>query len=168
MNKELEFTIVYNRYKKQLYNYAFKMTRDRMIAEDIIQSVFEKYYSNMQDIRSADASSYWLFTTARNLIYMYFRSRKVRFTEDIDNVEAADDVNLPESLFENAELKTMMDEAVSALPVEFREVFVLREYSGLSYDEIAASLQIEEKLVKSRLFSARRKLLCKLSEKVNN
>lgn len=168
MNRDIKFTLVYNRHKKQLYNYAMKMTRDKMVAEDITQSVFEKYFTNMHSIRNPELELQWLFSVARNLINMYFRSRKVRQTEDLEEVEISDNVNLPESMLESTELKQMLNSALDAMPLDFKEVYVLREYGGLSYEEIAATLGIDGKLVKSRIHNARRRLLIILSGKYYN
>ncbi len=144
------------------------MTKDRMIAGDIIQSAFEKFYLNMQGIIKAESARYWLFTTVRNLVYEHFRRQKIRLAEDITEVELSDEYSNPDVIFEAKELKQSVNESIDKLGADLKEVFVLKEYGGLSYEEIAAALSIEEKLVKSRLFNARRKLLKILSGKIKN
>ena len=72
-----------------------------------------------------------------------------------------------EDVFILNETKEMVLAAIASLPGEQREVVLLKEYSGLSYDEIATICGIEATLVKSRLYSARQKLIKILSKKIN-
>ena len=69
----IDFTIVFNRHKKKIYNYALRMVSDKMIAEDVVQNVFIKLYENLGKIRNKKSISFWLFKTARNEIYSHFK-----------------------------------------------------------------------------------------------
>jgi RNA polymerase sigma factor (sigma-70 family) len=162
----IEFTLVYNRHKSRLYFYIYKMVNDKMIAEDIIQNVFIKYYENMSNIREKEYVASWIYTTARNEIFSLFR-KKLRRSEKIVNeeYEIPDENNLAIE-YENIELKKIIMNELELLPQEQKEVYLLREYSGLSYKEIADIQQIDEELVKSRLFKTRQKLIKKVSKLV--
>ena len=113
-----------------------------MPAEDIIQNVFLKLFENMNSIKNKDSINFWLFRSARNEVCIYFRNKKTR--KDQFNVE------------DTAQLIT---NALDKLPPEQKEVFILREYSGFSYIEIASLLELDEALVKSRLYKTRQKLI---------
>lgn len=165
-NHIVEFTLIYNQFKAKLYNYAIKMVNDTMVCEDLIQNTFLKLFENLDVIRKMGSVQYWLFTTARNEIFTYYRKKKVRVNRF--NAEDADENDLPaeESLdlqYELKELKELINYELSRMPVEQRDVFLLKEYGELSYKEIASLLNIDAELVKSRLFKARRKLIKRLS-----
>ncbi len=171
MNEIIDFTISYNRYRKKLYNFALRMTGDRMLAEDIVQTVFLRFWKQMNGIRNSSAVIFWLYKAARNEIYAHFRSKN-RNNERIAG-EDTGDLQIPgETDIENSfilnETKEMVLAAIAALPDEQKEVVLLKEYTGLSYDEIAAVCGIEAALVKSRLYSARQKLIKILSKKIND
>jgi RNA polymerase sigma-70 factor (ECF subfamily) len=140
------------------------MVNDKMIAEDIIQNVFIKYYENMSNIREKEYVASWIYTTAHNEIFSLFR-KKLRKSEEFVNedYEFPAENNLAVE-YENIELKKIIMNELELLPQEQKEVYLLREYSGLSYKEIADIQQIDEELVKSRLFKTRQKLIKRVSK----
>lgn len=145
------------------------MLRDKMLVEDIVQTVFLKFFENMHSIRNKDSISNWLFTTARNEIYTYFRSKKVKV--DQFNVADAEDLELSSKtdltkIYEMKELKELIMKELDKMPQEQSEVYFLKEYGQLSYKEIADVISIDENLVKSRLFKVRKKLIRNLSQVV--
>lgn len=163
----IEFTLIFNRFKKKLYNYVLKMTEDIMLTEDIVQDIFVKLYQNLDNIRSKENINFWLFTTARNEVYGYYRKKRIRSdqfgVEDPDEIEIESEESI-ENEFEKKEMKELILFELNNLPVEQREVFILKEYSGLKYTEIGDVLGIDEKLVKSRLNKVRNKLINKISK----
>jgi RNA polymerase sigma-70 factor (ECF subfamily) len=166
-NQIIEFTILFNKYKKRIYNYALKMLNDKMRADDIVQDVFIKLFENLNNIHNKQSIQFWLFKTARNEMMAFLRNTKNKkfITEavDIDEVEIGSEVSLEDEI-ENKELNKLILSELENMSEDFREVFVLKEYSGLSYKEIASLLEIDEDLVKSRLYKARQKLINKISK----
>ena len=154
----IDFTLIYNKYKKPLYNYLFKIVRAEMLAEDIMQNVFLKLYDNIARIRHAELVEIWIFRTARNEAYTHFRRTKNKIEEDIANYETV----LPSSNlineFEQQELIDLIEEELRQMDSSQSEVYYLKEYSGLSYKEIAGIMEITEDLVRSRIFKIRQKL----------
>ncbi len=140
-----------------------------MRADDIVQDVFIKLFENLNNIHNKQSIQFWLFKTARNEMMSFFRSSKTKklISEavDIDEVEIGSDVSLEDEI-ENKELNKLILSELENMNEDFREVFVLKEYSGLSYKEIASLLSIDEDLVKSRLYKARQKLISKISKLV--
>jgi len=138
------------------------MTEDIMLTEDIIQDIFLKLYQNLDNIRSKENINFWLFTSARNEVYGYYRRKKIRKdqfnVEDTDEIEIESKVSIEEEL-EKKELKELILTELNNLPVKQREIFILKEYSGLSYKEIASLMEIDEELVKSRLYKVRQQLV---------
>ena len=144
------------------------MVSNKMIGEDITQEVFLKLYNNLNDIKNRNSINYWLFKTARNEIYGYYRSKKIRVDQfnvaDTDDLEIAGENNLIENV-ELKEMKNILMNEIEMLPAEQKDVFLLKEYGEMSYKEIAAVLDIQENLVKSRLYKTRQKLIERISKK---
>jgi RNA polymerase sigma-70 factor (ECF subfamily) len=170
MQDILDFTLYYNRYKKKLFNYTLRMTGNRMATEDILQTTFMRFYLNMGNIRHGVAIEFWLFKAIRNEIYTWFKSKKRLsdnyLSEDISELSIEAEVTADSQLIES-EKKEIVLKAINSLPSEQKEVILLKEFSGLSYDEISEVCGIDTGLVKSRLYSARQKLIAQLSNKIN-
>jgi len=171
MQDILDFTLYYNRYKKKLFNYTLRMTGNRMATEDILQTTFMRFYQNMGNIKHGVAIEFWLFKVVRNEIFTWLRSKK-RISEnylsdDISEINIESEGS-PESQLLEGEIKEIVLKAVNSLPSEQKEVILLKEFSGLSYDEISEVCGIDTGLVKSRLYSARQKLIAQLSNKINS
>jgi len=143
------------------------MLNDKMRADDIVQDVFIKLFENLNNIHNKQSIQFWLFKTARNEMMVFLRNTKNKkfITEavDIENFEIENKISLADEI-ENTELKKLILNELEVMNEDFSEVFVLKEYSGLSYKEIASLLEIDEDLVKSRLYKARQKLINKISK----
>jgi RNA polymerase sigma factor (sigma-70 family) len=166
----IEFTILFNRYKKKIYNYVLKMTSDSMLAEDVVQNVFLKLYKNLDRIHNKERINFWLITTARNEMYSHFRSVKRKVDDhqtDLEDVDIVSPVSM-EYEFDIRELKEMILKELDTLPEEQKEVFILKEYTGMNYKEIADVMNIDTELVKSRIYKTRQKLIKRLSKKIFN
>ncbi len=138
-----------------------------MRADDIVQDVFIKLFENLDKIHNKESVQFWLFKTARNEVMTFFRSTKNKklFSNavDLDDVDIESTTSLADDI-ENKEMNKLILNELDNMNVDFREVFVLKEYSGLCYKEIASLLNIDEDLVKSRLYKARQKLINKISK----
>jgi len=145
------------------------MLNDKMRADDVVQDVFIKLFENLNNIHNKQSIQFWLFKTARNEMMSFLRNTKNKkfITEsvDIQKFEIENKDALVEEI-ENRELKKLILDELDSMNEDFREVFVLKEYSGFSYKEIASLLEIDENLVKSRLYKARQKLVNKISKLV--
>ena len=161
-----EFTVYYNCYKQPLFNYALKLSGDRMRSEDIIQNVFLRFFEKLPGIDSKESIRFWLFKSVRNEIYMYFRSKKVRVDQfnvkDIEDLSCSSPENV-ELQYELQNLKEILQNELNTLPVEQKDIFLLKEFGGFSYKEIADIHQIDEELVKSRLYKARTKIIKRMN-----
>jgi RNA polymerase sigma-70 factor (ECF subfamily) len=145
------------------------MLNDKMRADDVVQDVFIKLYENLNNIHNKQSIQFWLFKTARNEMMSFLRNTKnkkfISESVDIEKFEIENKDSLAEEI-ENRELKKLILDELDSMNEDFREVFVLKEYSGFSYKEIASLLEIDENLVKSRLYKARQKLVNKISKLV--
>lgn len=145
------------------------MLGDKMRADDIVQDVFIKLFENLNNIHNKQSIQFWLFKTTRNEIVGFLRSNKNKMlitqSVDLEEVEIIEPGLLSEDI-ENKETQKLIIEELEKMNEDFKEVFVLKEYSGLSYKEIASLLNIDEDLVKSRLYKTRQKLINKISKLV--
>lgn len=157
-NKILDFTLLYNRHKKQLYNYLLKITHSVMLSEDITHNVFIKLYDNLSSIREPEKVEYWIFSTARNEALSYLRHSKPQALEDIKEDIADDNENSPAELCERNQLSEIIERELKLMDSQQSDVYLLKEYSGMSYREVAGVMNISEELVKSRLHKVREKL----------
>jgi RNA polymerase sigma-70 factor (ECF subfamily) len=137
-----------------------------MAAEDIIQTVFLKFFENFETLRNPESANYWLFSSARNEFINYYRKnkRKSGFTDGLLSTHK-DDFEL-ENYIEMNDLKNIILTELNKMDYEQKEVYLLKEYGGLSYKEISESLEIDINLVKSRLYKIRQKLINKISKLV--
>lgn len=140
------------RYQKPVFNAIYHMVQNREDAGEICQAVFLKAYVNLKAFDPNRRFFSWIYRIAMNDSINFLSSR--RQTEPISPTFPSPAAG-PEEGLETAELRRHMIEAIGGLSPDQRAVLVLRHFSHLSYQEIASTLQIPEKTVKSRLFDAR-------------
>jgi RNA polymerase sigma-70 factor, ECF subfamily len=143
------------------YNLARWLTRDAHDAEDVVQEACLRALRYIESLKSGDARP-WFLTIVRNAFYDWIaRNRPTEVVQDDGTIlEAAEDpaaIDPQEGVIRSAEMRGLA-EAVAALPLQFREVLVLRELEGLSYKEIASVARIPIGTVMSRLSRAREEL----------
>jgi RNA polymerase sigma-70 factor (ECF subfamily) len=154
----IDFTLTYNRFKKPLFNYALKIVKSEMLAEDIMHNVFVKLYDNLGRIKDSDKIEIWIFTTARNEIFGHFRKNKNRIEETIELHEENISSNHVIEDFEQNELIEIIEGEIRKMDESQSEIYYLKVYSGMSYKEIASIMNITEDLVRSRIYKVRQKL----------
>jgi RNA polymerase sigma-70 factor, ECF subfamily len=151
-------------YLDGLYSYAMVLTRSHAEAEDLVQETYIRAMQAMQKLRADSNIKGWLFTILKNIWFNQLRKR--RNGPQMVQIEAGDGPanNIVEPSKNSHDLYVSKLEAeqvraaIQELPVEFREIILLREYEDLSYREIAGILQCPLGTVMSRLGRARAKL----------
>lgn len=151
------------------YNLARWLTRNDHDAEDLVQESYLRAFKFFGTFHGANARG-WLLTIVRNTCYTWFRENRAEelttsFNEEIHSTEA--DPFDPQKLLLQRESSQLLKQALEELPLEFREVLVLRELEGLSYKEIAVIADIPPGTVMSRLARARTRLKQCLSKLIN-
>src|SRR6267154_245292 len=153
-----------------LYSYALVLTRNHAEADDLVQETYVRAIQAMGRLRAGSNMKGWLFTILRNIWFNQLRKR--RNAPQMVEIEAGDDVanNIVEPSKNSHDLYVSKLEAeqvraaIQQLPVEFREIILLREYEDLSYREIASILECPVGTVMSRLGRARVRLRVLLSD----
>ena len=160
--------------QKNVYNLALKMTSSEEDALDISQETFIKAYRQLAGFRGESRFSVWLYRLTYNLCIDFLR-KKPRSTVislsyqdddgDVLDLEIPDVRSLPEDIVARSELRKEIADGIDSLNTKHREILVMREITGMSYDDIASVLKISEGTVKSRLARARENLANILTEK---
>jgi RNA polymerase sigma-70 factor (ECF subfamily) len=150
------------------YNLARWLTHNEHDAEDIVQEAYLRAFKFFSGYYGGDARA-WLLTIVRNTCYTWLqKNRALRLAEPIeDNLdELSLDFSDPEVLLLQSVDSQMVRHALQELPLEFREVVVLREMEGLSYKEIANVVDIPLGTVMSRLKRGRERLHALLTNRM--
>lgn len=144
------------RYEKPVFNVALRMLRSWEDARDVTQTAFLKAYENLSAYDSSHKFYSWIYRIAINEAINTLR-RSGRDADVLDDRLAADDPG-PEDAAGIAQREAVVQEALGTLTPEYRAVVVLKYFVDCSYQEIGRILDLEEKTVKSRLFTARQRL----------
>ncbi|MCU0425499.1 MAG: RNA polymerase sigma factor [Candidatus Kapabacteria bacterium] len=152
------FTILYRRHEQRVRLYCLRMLSDGDVTRDIVQETFVRLYNTIADGKSLQNVSGYIIRTARNLCFNLKRDTK--HTVCVDEIEIALPVQngFGHCNHEQKELLEVIGIALDCLEEEYKEAFVLRYYSEMSYEEIAEILGINANNAASRVFRAKQKL----------
>jgi RNA polymerase sigma-70 factor (ECF subfamily) len=164
--EERGFTELVERYQTRLLNFIYRTIGDRDRAEDLVQEVFIRVHRHLHRFDQSKKFSTWVYTIASNLAKNELRNRSrnplvlfqtMRGNRDEEDrpLEFEDSANRPDDLYRKRHLRELVEQTVAQLPQHHRQVFVLRELEGKSYEEIAEITSCNLGTVKSRLNRAR-------------
>lgn len=162
-------------YEQTVYNFAFKICRNRDKAEHTMQETFLSMIKNLHQFDGKSKLSTWLYTIVSNHCLMLGRSQKRHVYASLDDEDALIDEKSisdwgisPDKVTENNELKEVLDRAIEKLPPDYRLVFLLRDVEGLSTEETGKITELSVPAVKSRLHRARAFLRNEINEMMQN
>ena len=160
---------IVNRYRIRLYNFVYRFVGERETAEDIVQETFLRAFRKRKEYRAIANFSTWLFTIAGNLAKSELRRRKrwrlfsLHRDDDSDTgIDLPDETYRPDTVTESSIADVDIQRAISSLAANYRQVILLRDVEGLSYQEISEVVDCPVGTVKSRVNRARLKLQQKL------
>ncbi|MFC1679189.1 RNA polymerase sigma factor [Elusimicrobiota bacterium] len=134
------------RFQRPIFSFLYHCVGDRSAAEDLVQEVFVRVWRRRDSYEARGKLASWLFTIARRLAMDFSEKRGRRRTEPLDAATVgvrplvetlADEKEAPERVAERTATRRRIEEAIAELPEGQRDVFLLREYGGLSFKEIA-------------------------------
>lgn len=163
---EAAFEQLVKRHERLVYSVAYKMLGNEQDAQDASQEAFVKAYLSLQSFAGQSRFSVWLYRLTSNVCIDMLRKREPArqslsaMDEDggEEQLDIPDERFSPETELERRELRRSIDRGLMSLSPEYRQVLILRELGGHSYDEISAALELDKGTVKSRIFRARKKL----------
>lgn len=170
------FSQLFAKYQKKVFNLCFRFVDDYEEARDLTQETFVRVYNGIKNFRREASFSTWLYCIASNTCKNKLRHWKTQpnlmsldetfETEDDEMTRQVEDKNDPTPLAkaETREIQDQVQTAIKTLSAEHREVIILRDIQGCSYEEIAATLGCNLGTVKSRLSRARLELKDLLKE----
>jgi RNA polymerase sigma-70 factor (ECF subfamily) len=150
--------ILYEHFKASLFNLALRYTYNYAAAEDVIQDVFVKVFTNLHTLDEDKAFVGWLYRIAVNTCLSYLRSHKKlrQKTIPLDDVQGMVADSAP-SATQKAENK-VLEQSIQKLPPRLKSVFLLHDVQGFKHQEIAHILGCSVGTSKSQLFKARKKM----------
>ena len=141
------FELLVSKYQRRLTRLLFRFVKDEHEVNDVAQEAFIKAYRALPNFRGDSAFYTWLYRIAINTANDE--------GELLDLTEQMPDYRTPETDLLNREIIHTVDAAVAGLPEELRQAIMLREMEGLSYEEIAQTMNCPIGTVRSRIFRAR-------------
>jgi RNA polymerase sigma-70 factor (ECF subfamily) len=159
---ERAFSIILRMYETPVYNYVLRLVGDRSLAEDLTQEVFLRVFQGLPRFSSRSKFTTWLFQVTKNRVLDELRAteRRPRAVVQLEDAPGLEVVDAP---MERVEAIDALWRAVDALPVDLKMALLLRDIVGLSYNEIADSLEITLATVKWRIFKAREEVALALA-----
>ena len=172
------FRLLVERYQRKVYAVALGMLRDKEEAMDVSQEAFVKVYKYLDHFKGDSSFYTWLYRITSNICIDLLRKRNATRGEavEFDETMAMDvsEANLgalgsklgtnPQKSALRRELAEKIQEALEQVPEKHRAILLLREVEGMSYEDLARTLEIPKGTVMSRLFHARQKVQKILSE----
>lgn len=163
------FEELISKYESKVFNLAMRFTRNQEDAEEVVQDVFTTLYKKIDGFQGKSAFSSWLYRIVVNAAFMKLRKRRQQsavYIEDIVQEQKLDHdsffVCRSDSIATTREVREILANAISRLPEQYRNVFVLRDIDGLSNEEVSELLDLSIPAVKSRLHRSRLMLRRKL------
>ena len=151
---ERAFSIILRTYEQPVYNYVLRLTGDRVLSEDLTQEVFLRVYQGLPGFSLRSRFTTWLFQVTKNRVLDELRAmeRRPRALVALDDIQPLEVVDAP---IERAETIDAVWRAVEVLNPDLKMALLLRDIVGLSYTEIAETLEITLATVKWRIYKAR-------------
>lgn len=166
------FELLVLKYQRKILRLLSRFVRDPGEVEDVCQEAFIKAYRALPQFRGESAFYTWLYRIAINTAKNHLVASGRRPSspseyenedgETFDETDNLSDINTPESMMATREIAQTVNAAIEALPEELRTAIVLREIEGMSYEDIAASMDCPIGTVRSRIFRAREAIATKL------
>ncbi len=164
--EERAFDVLVERYQVRLLNFVVRTIGDRERGEDLVQEVFIRVYRHHHRFDQTKKFSTWIYTIASNLAknelrnrsrnpLVFFQTIRKNWQDDDRPLEFEDAASRPDDMYRKRHLRSLVEASVDQLPEHHRQVFVLRELEGKSYEEIAEITGCNLGTVKSRLNRAR-------------
>lgn len=151
---ERAFTLIVRAYEAPIFNYVLRLVGDRALAEDLTQEVFLRVYQGLPGFSLRSRFTTWLFQVTKNRVLDELRALERR-PRGLVSLEDAPPLEVVDAPLERVETMDAIWRAVGDLNVDLKMALLLRDVVGLSYTEIADSLEITLATVKWRIYKAR-------------
>ncbi|MCM8759515.1 MAG: sigma-70 family RNA polymerase sigma factor [Candidatus Omnitrophica bacterium] len=156
------FEILVRRYQDMVYNICFRFMGQKEEALDCSQETFIKVYENIKRFKHLSSFRTWIYRIAVNTCKNHLSSRRFRNQQKTDYIsekmEIGSSFESPEVYFEKQRLQKIVQDAIDKLPLDQKQLIILRDIQQLSYQEIREITKLPEGTIKSKISRAREKL----------
>lgn len=173
-SSDITFEEIYNIYGERILNLAYRFIQQEEVARDLTQDVFLKVYENLDYFNHQSKLYTWIYRIAINHFLNYLKKdRKSKWFELMDEkigdllqregrTTFFTSLPPPDHVLEKKEREKLILKIVSTLPVKYRAPLILQRYEGMSYQEIADTLNISISAIETRIHRAKKLLIQKL------
>lgn len=162
------YSLLYHRYSKAVLNSIYRIVNDREDAEDILQEVFLKAFSEIKSLKNVESFGGWIKRIAINQSLNYLRKNKIYFTEiEDDKILDIEDDELEAKLAMESRVKELQN-IIAEFPLQTRTIVNLYLFEEMPQEEIAKILNIPHGTVRSYYHRAKKKIFEKLNPKHYN
>jgi len=149
---------LFEKYHVKLYNFFLRLTKNRSVSEDLVQSVFRRILSYRKSYNEEHLFKSWMYQIARNAHANHYRDNKIQISDydDPEHIQVESDSAVEEMELESR--KKTLYEALNGLQAEQKEIIELSRFQGLKYREIAEITGFSENAVKVKVHRALNKL----------
>lgn len=156
---QVAFTKVFDHYEPRIYPFVLKITRSEIFAEEIVQELFIKLWTNRTEVADIESPRSYIFRMATNRTYNYLKTQARRvMAEEKGSAVALLDENTTEEFIDFKQTEETINKAVETLPEQQKKVYILSRRLGMSAEEIAEQMNLSPKTVKNHLTEALRSL----------
>ena len=166
---ESSFNKIVNKYKHKIYWHARRMTGNHLDADEVVQEVLLVLYNKLKDFQFKSSLYTWIYKIVSTRSLNHIRKKTIKNFFSIDD-SATDVQDVNDDVVKNLEIKEKLrkiDSLLQSLPVKQREVFIMRHYDELSYEEISELTGKSIGGLKANYFHAVKKILEQMNENEN-
>ncbi|WKL50129.1 RNA polymerase sigma-70 factor [Flavobacterium pectinovorum] len=164
---ELAFTELYNRYKNNVYATALKITKSKVLAEEVVQDVFLKIWQNQENVAEITHFENYLFIISRNYIFDMIKkiARETNLAVDTNYKNtASEDTDMA---IKDDQYNIILNQIIEQLPPQQQKIYKMARWEGLSHQKIGETLGISTETVKKHMAQALKFVRFKISPYMN-
>lgn len=164
---ELAFTKLYNEYKNIVFSTALKITKSRMLAEEVVQDVFLKIWQNHENLAEITNIENYLFIISRNHIFDMIKKIARDTSLVVDSNYKSTSTNDTEDAIKDDQYNIILNQIVDQLPPQQQKIYKMAKWDGLSHQKIGEDLGISTETVKKHMAQALKFVRTKISPYMN-
>jgi len=161
-NDQAAFQYVFRRYYQELCNFALSYLKVETASEEVVQEMFISIWEKRQKLKIQSSLKAYLFVSIKNRSLNYLNSKATQVSKKSHSTSAEDAIQISDNSIDetlkDAELQTLVSQAIQSLPARCQEIFKLNRLEGLSYQQVADHLNLSKKTVEAQMGIAFKKL----------